>query len=184
MPNAAPRTNGKKATRRKKYQPARGFRVSKREAVIIGGAVEEIQAANRGVVTPRMFVDYAKNNPESEAYELFDWNVRRSAEKHWETRASYLLRSYEIVIKRPKQEPKAYRALVSVEGEGYVSITVVTKSETLQEQYKRELLENLESFYEKYVRFCDLTETQVLGTEGKALVQQVKKTLRSHGVKT
>ena len=132
-----------------------------------------------------MFVDYARS-PSSPAHSLFNWDVRSAAKKYWESQAQYFLRSYEVVIERTSKGPQSFRAMVTVgdDEEGFIPIEAVIEDESLKDRYKRELLEDLNSFCRKYVRFCALADTPVLGPEGKDLVKKSREILRSYGFDT
>lgn len=99
-----------------------------KEAVI--DRLKMIEASHGGVLRASDVVADAKN-PDSPLHELFDWDVERSAERHWIERARQIITSVKVVIKHDRTAVSAvyYVRDPNIEAgkQGYVSITSVSQ---------------------------------------------------------
>jgi hypothetical protein len=89
-----------------------------------------IEQSHGGVLRPSDVVRDAKS-PESPLHDLFDWNLERSAERHWVERARQIITSVKVVIKHDHTSVSAvyYVRDPSIDAgrQGYVSITSVSQ---------------------------------------------------------
>jgi hypothetical protein len=147
--------------------------VTQEQAEIIGFVADEIEKT-QGSVTAKAFVEHARN-PASPAHTLFDWNVKKAAEKHWEAVARQFLRSYQVVVVRSNKPPMVVRARVVVgKGSGYTKIEKVLDNRSLSERRREELRRDLISAAKRYAQYCELSGAQVKDLELRRLIKEIK----------
>lgn len=85
-------------------------------AQVVGERLEEIAAANEGLISPQAVVDDARQKA-SPLHGAFEWNVRKAAEAHWISRAQQIIRCVVRVKDEahdPEDAPKIIQAYVAV----------------------------------------------------------------------
>lgn len=121
--------------------------------------LEEIAAANGGLVRPEAVVEYARN-PETALHSWFEWDDSKAAEKYRLHQARMRLRL--VLTMHPKAEIK-FRAYVSLKddrysGQGYrLTLDVMSESER-REQILLEALAEFRAVEEKYRQYQELAE--------------------------
>lgn len=85
------------------------------DAQAVGEAVERLASRHGGVVPKEVFWREAqkKNHP---AHGLFEWNVQKAAEAHWNDQARKILRTLVVVVK--EQEAPAYVKVEITDADG------------------------------------------------------------------
>jgi flagellar basal body rod protein FlgC len=99
-----------------------------KEAVI--SRLKMIEQSHGGVLRPSDVVKDAKN-PDSPLHDLFDWDLERSAERHWMERARQIITSVKVIIKHDNTSVNAVYYVrdpsIPADRQGYVAITSVSQ---------------------------------------------------------
>jgi hypothetical protein len=181
-PPSAPSSSDPPSSPGKVYLPRPGWRVSKKEARIVGEVADEITEHLGRPCTAEEFLNHARK-PSSPAHALFEWNVKQAAQRYWLDRARYLLRSY-VIEEIRNGEIKKFRARVVVRGDreqGYQDSQGVRDNKPLSKQYEEELIEDLLFFVRRYADYCEFLGKPVLGKVGASLVERIKEFLKAYG---
>jgi hypothetical protein len=135
--------------------------------------LEEIAAANGGLVRPEAVVEYARN-PETALHSWFEWDDSKAAEKYRLHQARMRLRL--VLTMHPKAEIK-FRAVVSLKedrysGQGYrLTLDVMSESER-REQLLLEALAEFRALEEKYRQYQELAEIFAAIERSEALLRR------------
>ena len=135
--------------------------------------LEEIAAANGGLVRPEAVVEYARN-PETALHSWFEWDDSKAAEKYRLHQARMRLRL--VLTMHPKAEIK-FRAVVSLKedrysGQGYrLTLDVMSESER-REQILLEALAEFRAVEEKYRQYQELAEIFAAIERSEALLRR------------
>ena len=135
--------------------------------------LEEIAAANGGLVRPEAVVEYARN-PETALHSWFEWDDSKAAEKYRLHQARMRLRL--VLTMHPKAEIK-FRAYVSLKddrysGQGYrLTLDVMSESER-REQILLEALAEFRAVEEKYRQYQELAEIFAAIERSEALLRR------------
>ena len=94
----------------------------------------EIEAANKGVLTPDAVIEDAKD-PESPLHDQFEWDTDKAAYRYWVDQARSLITSVKVVetIEKRKVSTVYYvrNPQADSDEQGYVSVTTLKSDEDL-----------------------------------------------------
>jgi hypothetical protein len=139
------------------YEWAADARVRTRvPAQAVGDTIASIEERD-GTCHPTAFVAAARPT-DSPVHGLFDWDVERAAERHWEDVARHVIRSVRIVVdesadgKARQQLGFVSVTLVGATGadQGYVSTVRALTDEELRKQVEADVLGQLRGLRRRY----------------------------------
>jgi len=139
-----------------KYVARSGFRISNRDAAILGPVFEKIPRKKR---TASNVVCIARKI-KSPLHRFFEWDDTQAAREHRLYQARNLLNSYKVVIVSNGKESRPLPALISVShatqqhertGEReYVTILELSRDEVLAQQYLESLVSDIITLANKH----------------------------------
>lgn len=106
---------------------------------IAGEELERIRVLWNGRLDSKDVVREARSE-DSPLHPAFDWDDASAAEKYRVEQAKYLIRSIEVIVERPDEEPTPIRAFVSVERDNDRSYTT-TAHALADEELRRQVLQ-------------------------------------------
>ena len=135
---------------KKVFKPAKGARLSKKDAAIIGLALDEL-----GTFDPEAIVEAARS-VKSALHPYFEWNPGKAHHQYLIWRARNLVRSIEVEIVGVDNSytTKAFHSVVIDSGETrerqYMSVDTVARNRDLTQQVLETALRDLERFQERH----------------------------------
>jgi len=121
-------------------------------AQVVGKEITKVMKKNKGILTPQLLVDSAKNL-KSPIHDYFEWNNKVAADKYRETQASYLIRHLEIIEEKEDLKPVKVRAFVSVKSDNnyhYVSIQSAYNDKDMLKYVLEQALSEYKALAQKY----------------------------------
>lgn len=108
--------------------------ISKEKRDAIRMRLMEIEAANKGVLTPDAVIEDAKD-PDSPLHDQFEWDTSKAAYRYWLDQARALITSVKVVetIEKRKVSTVYYvrNPKADSDEQGYVSVTTLKSDEDL-----------------------------------------------------
>lgn len=164
-----PARNKRPARQRvKKWEWRNGCRLGG-DVNAIGRMIDQL-TVNGVPCSAERFVEEARN-PRSPAHHLFEWDVQKAAQAHWEERARLIIRSCRVIYEDGPAEVShiGYFKVCTPQGDGYLPEAQVMTQADLRQQVLQDALRQLAGLQE---RIRDIRELQeVYDAIGRALAQ-------------
>ena len=125
----------------------------KTDANVAGKVFEELESTVG--LTAKTLLD-ASRSEDAPLHNEFEWDDAKAAESYRETQASYIIRSLWVAAQDEISEP--VRAVFSVNGGGYESVTVIMQDVDKRSALLDMALKELRSFERKYKILEELSE--------------------------
>lgn len=125
----------------------------KTDANVAGKVFEELESTVG--LTAKTLLD-ASRSEDAPLHNEFEWDDAKAAESYRETQASYIIRSLCVAAQDEISEP--VRAVFSVNGGGYESVTVIMQDVDKRSALLDMALKELRSFERKYKILEELSE--------------------------
>jgi hypothetical protein len=131
--------------------------VAKVDPQVAGDELERIRIRHNGMLEPE-YVLTAARDPDAPLHKAFEWNDERAAEAYRVDQARYLIRSIEVFVDRPDQEPSAVRAFVNIERDNertYTSTVDALSDPDLRRQVIASAWKELESWRNRHAELIE-----------------------------
>ena len=148
----------------KKYKATSGAPFDKNKVQVYGRELDKISQKNNGTLTPTDVVEEAKdeNNP---LHEVFDWDVRKAAEKYWLHQARQLINHITVEVKfdHTSREQKAWVSMDETPDAvatniKYIDVVRVLTEKPLREQMLLGAIKEAEYWQERYNEYRELNK--------------------------
>ncbi len=139
------------------YKWTPGSRLSG-DADTVGEQLEKIRKVHHERLEAVDVVNAASDDRESALGQLFEWNLKKAARKHWVEQARYIIRSIVVVMTDP-QFDRPIRAFVQIEKDDasyYTSIAHVMSKADMREQLLERVLKEMQEWAKRYADFKEL----------------------------
>lgn len=127
------------------------------EAQIVGEELERIRIRQNGRIISEDVLREARDEA-SPLHPAFEWNDAHAAEAYRLEQARYLIRSIDVVVERPNEEPASVRAFVSVERDSdraYTSTAHALADDDLRRQVIGQAWRELEAWRKRHAELIE-----------------------------